>query len=630
MATRRLEGWLFDVDELGPEVALWVYTSQGEPVRLTVEFRPPVFVQGERARLRSLAYELERRGVVSHVKWAERQEFWSGKLIEVLELDVADSSLMPKLRRLAASRDREFTFYNCDIPAAQYYLYLHRLSPLCDLSCEADAAGNLLDIAAAGAVRDTGHELPRLRTLRMWGEQMRPLTGKSRIILECAGEHVGLRLIEGASAIEIFNDFIKRLDPDLILSERGDGVLMPALLRLAKREKIDLLLDRDRVVTKRKIVTEGRTYFSYGRVIYKGPAYPLFGRWHIDAKNSFIYGETGLEGLVELASLAKVPVQRMARTSPGSAMSSMQIDRAISDGILVPWRKSEPERYKTALELLTVDKGGLVFKPPVGAFEQVAEIDFASMYPAIMARHNISPETVLCPCCENRAVPEAGYNVCEKRRGLIPRTLEPVIARRKHYKSLMRESASSEERDKYDSRQAAIKWMLVSCFGYLGYRNARFGRIEAHEAVTAFGREKLLRAKELAEARGYRVLHAITDSLWIKREGASRQDLTELCEEITRECEVEMSIEGIYRWIVFLPSKEKESRPVPARYYGVFTDGRMKVRGLACRRSDTPEFVRELQLEMLAVLAKARTLEEREEAEEKATLIFAERIERLE
>jgi DNA polymerase elongation subunit (family B) len=56
----------------------------------------------------------------------------------------------------------------------------------------------------------------------------------------------------------------------------------------------------------------------------------------------------------------------------------------------------------------------------------------------------------------------------------------------------------------------------------------------------------------------------------------------------------------------------------------------MKVRGLACRRADTPEFVRELQLEMLAVLAKARTLEEREEAEEKATLIFAERIERLE
>jgi DNA polymerase-2 len=630
MATRRLEGWLFDVDELGPEVALWVYTSEGRPVRLTQEFRPPVFVQGERAGLRRLAYELERRGIVSHVRWVERREFWSGKVIEALELNVIDSSLMPKLRRLAASRDREYTFYNCDIPVAQYYLYLNELFPLCKLSCESDAAGNVLDIAAIDAATDTGYELPRLKTLGMRGEQMRPLNAGSRIILECGGEQVTLRMVEGARVIEVFNAFIKRHDPDVILSERGDSLLMPALLRLAKREKIDLLLDRDRVVTKRKIVTEGRTYFSYGRVIYKGPAYPLFGRWHIDAKNSFIYSETGLEGLVELARQAKIPVQRLARTSPGSAMSSMQIDRAVSDGILVPWRKSEPERYKTALELLTVDKGGLVFQPPVGAFEQVAEIDFASMYPAIMARHNISPETVLCPCCENRVVPEADYNVCEKRRGLIPRTLEPLLECRKHYKRLMRERVSSEEREKYDSRQTAIKWMLVSCFGYLGYRNARFGRIEAHEAVTAFGREKLLRAKEIAEASGFNVLHAITDSLWIKREGATRRDLIELCKEITRECEIEMSIEGTYRWIVFLPSKENEDRPVPARYYGVFTDGGMKLRGLACRRADTPDFVREAQLEMLAALAKARTLAERKRAEEEASRILAERIGRLE
>ena len=45
--------------------------------------------------------------------------------------------------------------------------------------------------------------------------------------------------------------------------------------------------------------------------------------------------------------------------------------------------------------------------------------------------------------------------------------------------------------------------MLVTCFGYLGYRNARFGRIEAHEAVTAFGREKLLTAKEICEENGF-------------------------------------------------------------------------------------------------------------------------------
>lgn len=52
---------------------------------------------------------------------------------------------------------------------------------------------------------------------------------------------------------------------------------------------------------------------------------------------------------------------------------------------------------------------------------------------------------------------------------------------------------------------------------WLGYRNARCGRIEAHEAVTACGRKKLLRAKELAEAAGLRLLQALTDSLWQTR-----------------------------------------------------------------------------------------------------------------
>lgn len=608
MANRRLEGWLFDVDELGPQVALWVYLQDGQLVRLTDEFKPLVYVQGERARLKKLAWELERLGVISSVSWMERREFWSGELIEVLELHLADASLLPKLRRFAAARDREFVFYNCDIPAAQSYLYLKGLFPLGKLACEVDAAGNVLELAATNSVWEADYQLPPLRTLTLYGERMQPATDRSRIHLECAGESIALRLKDGAQAVESFNAFIDKHDPDLILSERGDTLLVPALLRLAKKNRLDLRLDRDRVITTRKIETEGRTYHAYGRIVYKGPSYPLFGRWHIDRRNSFIYRETELNGLLELARLAKIPVQRMARTSPGTAMTSMEMDRAVNDGILIPWRKSEPERYKTALDLLTIDKGGLVFQPPVGAFEQVAEIDYASMYPSIMVRHNISPETVLCSCCDNSVVPEAGYNICEKRRGLIPRTLAPLVARRKEYKRLMRACESASEREVYDARQTAIKWMLVSSFGYLGYKNARFGRIEAHEAVTAFGRDKLLKAKELAEVAGFRVLHALTDSLWIKREGASRADVLALCEQITQATEVEMALEGIYDWIVFLPSKVNSTRPVPARYYGVLDAAKMKLRGLACRRSDVPPFIKEAQWEMLAVVAQGKTI----------------------
>ena len=67
----------------------------------------------------------------------------------------------------------------------------------------------------------------------------------------------------------------------------------------------------------------------------------------------------------------------------------MQLSRALADGILIPWRKGEPEGFKTAGQLLTIDKGGLSFMPPPGLYFNVAEVDFASMYPTIIARHNI-------------------------------------------------------------------------------------------------------------------------------------------------------------------------------------------------------------------------------------------------
>jgi DNA polymerase-2 len=148
--------------------------------------------------------------------------------------------------------------------------------------------------------------------------------------------------------------------------------------------------------------------------------------------------------------------------------------------------------------------------------------------------------------------------------------------------------------------------------------------------VTAWGRETLLMTKEIAEDAGFEMLHALTDSLWIKKTGATEEELLKLCETITSETGIEMSLEGIYKWLVFLPSKIKSTRPVAARFYGVFTDGRMKIRGLACRRRDTPQFIKEAQEEMLDALSKARNIEELHHRQQDARRIYESRIAELE
>jgi DNA polymerase elongation subunit (family B) len=149
----------------------------------------------------------------------------------------------------------------------------------------------------------------------------------------------------------------------------------------------------------------------------------------------------------------------------------------------------------------------------------------------------------------------------------------------------------------------------VCCFGYLGYKNARFGRVEAHEAVTAFGRDKLFKAVDVAEKVGYEVLHGIVDSLWLKRTDAREEDYRELCGRIEERSGLPISLEGIYKWIIFLPSKMYPEVPVLNRYFGVFENGEIKARGIELRRSDTPGIVKNAQLEMLQVLSEAADLE---------------------
>jgi DNA polymerase-2 len=89
-----------------------------------------------------------------------------------------------------------------------------------------------------------------------------------------------------------------------------------------------------------------------------------------------------------------------------------------------------------------------------------------------------------------------------------------------------------------------------------------------------------------------------------------KAELEKLCARVSAATGVKLALEGVYRWICFMPSKQDPERPVATRYFGVFEDGSLKVRGLSCRRRDTPPFVRRAQEALLARLAQAQNLAE--------------------
>ncbi|HVN77564.1 MAG TPA: DNA polymerase domain-containing protein, partial [Terriglobia bacterium] len=140
------------------------------------------------------------------------------------------------------------------------------------------------------------------------------------------------------------------------------------------------------------------------------------------------------------------------------------------------------------------------------------------------------------------------------------------------------------------------------------YKNARFGKIEAHESTTAIGREILLRAKEYVEARGFQLIHALTDSLWIQKPGTPAGDYEKLGEELSVAMGIPISFEGLFRWINFVPSRQNPEKPVPNRYFGIYENGELKLRGIEARRSDSPRYIQKVQKQMLEVLKECRTV----------------------
>jgi len=507
---------------------------------------------------------------------------------------------------------QRFRLHNVDVPDAQTYLYDRNIFPLAFVGVAVQ--GNRLAYWLLDSVESVNYKIPPLRLMRMRVEIVTERRVPSfsdpigSIILECDGESVVIEEGDESEKLLKMVEAVREKDPDVIFTRGGDSFLFPYLARRAPVNGVlnKLVLGREDVPLRAER-RRGITFFSYGRVYFKASMRRLYGRIHVDEENTFIYSACGLDGLIEVSRTCRVPLHRAARASIGTIMSSLQLYQAVKDDILIPWKKREPEAFKSAWELLVADRGGFIFEPKLGIHDWVAEVDFSSMYPTLMAKRNISAETVLCKCCPDSSlrVPELGYNVCQKREGIVPRTLKMILKKRGIYKRMRNDAEDPKLRQVYNRRQNALKWILVTCFGYLGYKNARFGKVDAHIAVCAFARDALLKTVRMAEEKGFEVVHGIVDSLWLKKEGASPREYVELCKAVSKEIGVQLNVEGRYRWIVFLPSRTHVEVPVLNRYYGVFESGKIKVRGIEAVRRDTPSFIRRAQMDMITVLAKA-------------------------
>ena len=660
-----ISGNLFDIYHLKDRMILWIKEKDGNAKRMEYVWSPSIYVASDtKDELTSLIRNEKILYFVKEYEFVNRFESPSDMdKTQVLKLTANDSSQIVTLAKSIeklCKRFGHYRLYNIDISPEQSFLYEKDLYPLGLYNIKEKIAGpNDFNLELLEQDNDNidsfDYSIPNFTfiSFEIISERKTIVNNINDIILairvivfdndnNIKEKFVILEDTELETILE-FSYEIKRLDPDIILTSGGDQFLFPHLFYRAKINKIEpqLLVNLNRELTQEFIRRKNKhlleinlfspnsnsssSFFSYGRVYFRPRPFFLYGRIHIDCDNSFIYKDNGLDGLSEISRVCRMPLQLASRSTIGKCLSSLYFYNAQKKDVLIPWKPQASETFKTFNDLLKADKGGFVFESKPGAYDKVAEYDFVSLYPNIMFKKNISSESINCDCCKyesDNKVPELEhlYYTCKKKMGIVPLSLKIVLDRRLEYKKRKNNSICQENsklKNRYDNRQAALKWILVTSFGYLGFSNSKFGRIDAHIAVCAFARDILLNISKIAESYGFKIIHGIVDSLWIKGNDNIRINNIEnriIFENLTKDIEEQtgfsISFEGVYKWIVFDSSKTNSELPALNRYFGVFENGEIKTRGIETRRHDTPQLFIKFQGELLKTMSEFDNINE--------------------
>ncbi len=196
-------------------------------------------------------------------------------------------------------------------------------------------------------------------------------------------------------------------------------------------------------------------------------------------------------------------------TTPGDAVDLYILHKAYGRFVLPSKGQQESEDYE----------GGAVFDPITGVRENVTVLDLKSLYPMCMVTTNASPETKVDPDSYDGETYRApnGTHFRKEPDGIIREIIDETLAEREQKKAARNDhDPDSEAYDRYDRQQAAVKVIMNSLYGVLGWERFRLYDKEMGAAVTATGREVISFTEEAANDIGHEVAYGDTDSVMLE------------------------------------------------------------------------------------------------------------------
>ncbi len=427
--------------------------------------------------------------------------------------------------------------------------------------------------------------------------------------------------------IDEFGRQVSTTNPDFVLSYDGNSVQWPYLVKRANVTKTQLKVGRDagpphqsiyghysligranvdllnfaddlyevKIKTIESVAkylgikpsnhatVDEKAYFDYWSRSDKRPT--LVTQFEQQTRTVLKIGQEAIDYVIQLSALSGLPPDQVIAAAFGFRVDNYLMMETHDLGQLIPSRLERP---------IIPYRGAIVLEPRVGLHDNVASLDFSSMYPSLMIKYNISPDTLLTDGDpkDTFEVPEVKHRFKKQPSGFYRVVLTKLIEARKTTKAELKRTQPSEQRyPLLKAREKAVKVLTNAVYGYAGWAGARWYSKAVAESAAALGRDTINRAISIARNLGLTVFYGDTDSLFLNNDEKLVQKFQT---EIDRQLGLEINLSEVYRRILFTEAKKK--------YAGLRTDGQLDVVGLEAVRGDWSNLARDVQNTVLRMI----------------------------
>lgn len=442
--------------------------------------------------------------------------------------------------------------------------------------------------------------------------------------------------------IQSFKRKILELDPDIIIGWNVIGFDLKYIFDRAEKFKIDFNISRDEFDAKMFQNARGEwTVDISGRVVIDGPRtlkmnFFNFESFKLNEVAKVLLGETKdidedevfdkwgeierryKEDQVALCRYNLKDTELVSRIFDKTHLIDLLLNRSIISGMLLEKVGGSTAAFDhfflprlhdygyCAPNVVDVEwdkeaKGGFVLNPKIGIHENVAVLDFKSLYPTVIRTFGIDPLSRL-ESNEDFIKTPVGIKFSREKH-ILPNKISELLDRR-----------AKAKLDKNENLSMAVKILMNSFYGVMGSSGCRFYHHELPDAITGTGQWVLKTTIQFLESLGHEILYGDTDSIFVKLN--SNQNLDSNAKELVSKVNVflketilrdyqlnsflEIQQDKIFKKLILTPTRQNDEG-AKKRYAGLLMGAEEKIvlTGMEFVRSDWSKLAKNFQYELV-------------------------------